>query len=55
MLTDEMIIKYQQLVREHYNREISHDEALENGLNLIRLVELIYKPIKKAKTLVQRF
>lgn len=45
MLSDEMITKYQELVRERFNREISREEALENGTTLLRLVELIYKPM----------
>ena len=45
MLSDEMITKYQGLVKQRFNREISREEALENGAKLLRLVELIYKPM----------
>ena len=45
MLSDEMITKYQGLVKKRFNREISREEALENGTKLLRLVELIYKPM----------
>ena len=45
MLSDEMITKYQELVRKRFNRAISREEALENGTKLLRLVELIYKPM----------
>ncbi|MCX6740841.1 MAG: hypothetical protein NTY61_00360 [Candidatus Parcubacteria bacterium] len=47
MLSDEQIIKYQEMVRKRYNREISREEAIENGTKLLRLVELIYKPMTK--------
>jgi hypothetical protein len=49
MLSDEMIIKYQELVKKRFNREISREEALENGTKLLRLVELIYKPMTEAE------
>ena len=45
MLSDEMITKYQELVKKRFNREISREEALESGTKLIRLVDLIYKPM----------
>ena len=49
MLSDEMITKYQELVKKRFNREISREEALENGTKLFRLIELIYKPMTKAE------
>ena len=49
MLSDEMITKYQELVKKRFNREISREEALENGTKLLRLVELIYKPMTEAE------
>jgi hypothetical protein len=49
MLSDEMITKYQELVKKRFNREIGREEALENGIKLLRLVELIYKPISESE------
>ncbi len=45
MLSDEMITKYQELIKKRFNREISREEALEQGTKLLRLVELVYKPM----------
>ena len=33
------------LYKKHFGKEISQEEAYEKGANLIRLVELIYKPM----------
>jgi len=45
MLSDEQIRKFQMLYKKHFGKEISQEEAYEKGANLIRLVELIYKPM----------
>jgi len=45
MLSDEQIRKFQMLYKKHFGKEISREEAYEKGANLIRLVELIYKPM----------
>lgn len=44
-----MITKYQELVKKQFNREISREEALDNGIKLLRLVELIYRPMTEAE------
>lgn len=49
MLSDEMITKYQGLVRARFGREISRKTALENGTKLLRLVELTYRPMTEAE------
>ncbi len=49
MLSDEMITQYQELVKKRFNREIGREEALNNGAELLRLVELIYKPMTEAE------
>ena len=49
MLSDEMIIKYQTLYKNRFGKEISREEAYEKGVKLIRLVELIYKPMTEAE------
>ena len=45
MLSDEQITKFQALYKNRFGKEISREEAYEQGAKLIRLVELIYKPI----------
>lgn len=45
MLSDEQIRKFQTLYRNRFGKEISREEAYEQGAKLIRLVELIYKPM----------
>ena len=47
MLSDEQITKFQTLYKNRFGKEISREEAYEQGAKLIRLVELIYKPVTK--------
>ncbi|MDP3727006.1 MAG: hypothetical protein Q8Q96_01665 [bacterium] len=49
MLSDEQIIKYQTLYKNRYGKEISREEAYEKGAKLIRLIELIYKPMSETE------
>ena len=49
MLSDEQIIKFQMLYKKRFGKEISREEAYEKGAKLIRLVELIYKPMTEAE------
>lgn len=49
MLSDEQITKYQLLHKARFNEEISREEAYEKGAKLIRLLELIYKPMTEAE------
>ncbi|MEI8360514.1 MAG: hypothetical protein WCG01_00025 [bacterium] len=46
-LTDEEIAELQRLYKEKFNIELSREEAVEDGLDLITLVRLTYQPIKK--------
>ncbi|MHB8256617.1 MAG: hypothetical protein ACYDHY_14455 [Acidiferrobacterales bacterium] len=45
MLSDERITAYQELYKKRFGKEISRERALEQGTKLIRMMELIYKPI----------
>lgn len=47
MLSDEQITKFQTLYKNRFGKEISREEAYEKGAKLIRLVELIYKPMTR--------
>jgi len=49
MLSDEQIKKYQTLYKNRFGKEIGREEAYEQGAKLIRLVELIYKPMTEAE------
>ncbi|OHB23135.1 MAG: hypothetical protein A2939_01930 [Parcubacteria group bacterium RIFCSPLOWO2_01_FULL_48_18] len=49
MLSDEQIIKFQTLYKSRFGKDISRGEAYEQGAKLIRLVELIYKPMSEAE------
>lgn len=45
MLSHEQITKFQTLYKNRFGKKISKEEAYEQGIKLIRLVELIYKPM----------
>ena len=49
MLSDKQIKKFQKIYKKEFNEEISRKEAFEKGSNLVRLVEIVYKPIQKYK------
>lgn len=49
MLSDEQITKFQTLYSNRFGKEISRDEAYEKGVKLIRLIELIYKPMTEGE------
>jgi len=56
MLSDEQIRKFQILYKNRFGKEISREETYEKGTKLVRLVELIYKPMteKEYKQLQKR-
>ncbi|MDD5688938.1 MAG: hypothetical protein PHQ76_01505 [Caldisericia bacterium] len=45
MLSEKQIKTFQMLYKNRFGKEISQEEAYEKGAKLIRLVELIYKPM----------
>lgn len=49
MLNNEQIIEFQTLYRKRFGKEISREEACEQGVKLIRLLELIYKPMTETE------
>ena len=51
MLSDEQIKKFQALYKNRFGKEISREEAFEQGAKLVRLVELIYKPMTEKEYL----
>lgn len=49
MLSDGQVAQFQALYKKHFNKEICREEALEQGSKLIRLIELIYKPMTETE------
>ncbi len=49
MLSNEQITKFQTLYKNRFGRKISREEAYEQGVKLMRLVELIYKPMTEGE------
>ncbi len=49
MLSHEQITNFQALYKNRFGREISREEAYEKGAKLIRLVEIIYKPMTETE------
>ena len=47
-ISDKQIEKFQKLWKKEFGKEIEKGKAREEALKLIRLVELVYKPIKKS-------
>ena len=47
-LTEADITEFQTLYLKHFGKEISRKRAYEEATQLIRLIQLIYKPINKA-------
>lgn len=49
MLSHEQITSFQILYKNRFGKEISREEACEKGTKLMRLVELVYKPMTEAE------
>lgn len=47
ILTNEQIKQFQALCEEHFAIKPGFDEAQKNGIQLVRLMQLIYKPMRK--------
>ena len=46
-LTHEDITKFQSLYKKHFGEDFSYEQAHEEGIKLVRLMQLIYKPMTK--------
>jgi hypothetical protein len=44
-LSEKHIEEFRQIYKEHFHKEISKEDAYKNGLKLLRLIEILYKPI----------
>ena len=49
MLTEQQITKFQAIYKARFHKNLSREEAYEQGVKLMRLVELIYKPMTEAE------
>lgn len=47
MLTDDQITKFQQIWKKKFNEDISREQALSYGLNLIRLLQVVCRDPKE--------
>ena len=47
-LTEDDITQFQTLYQKHFGEEISRERAHEEGIKLVRLMQLILKPMTKA-------
>jgi hypothetical protein len=47
MLTKEQIEKFQSLYKNHFKKEIDNKDAYSQGIKLLCLVDIIYKPMTK--------
>lgn len=49
MLSGEQITKFQTLYKNRFGRSIGREEAYEQGVKLMRLVELVYQPMTEVE------
>ena len=45
ILSDEKIIEFQNLYKEHFGIDLSKAEAYEQGMKLLNLVSIVYRPM----------
>ena len=45
VVPDSDIIKFQELYKKHSGKEISREDAYEQGIKLLRLMSLVYQPM----------
>ncbi len=53
-IADEHIAEFQKLYQEHFGVELTKAQALEKGLRLIRLVEVVSRQIENEQNQSQR-
>lgn len=47
LLSDKHISSFQEIYKQEFGKEISKEDAYEQGAKLIRLVQIVYQPITK--------
>ena len=53
-LSQKAVTDYQATFKKVHGKEISYDEAQRQGLRLLRLYQLVYRPIPKNKQEVKK-
>lgn len=48
-LPDKHILQFQLLYKDHFGEDISREDAYQQGIKLVRLMQLIYKPITQTE------
>lgn len=48
MLTDQQITKFQAVYKARFHKDLSREEAYEKGIKLVRLMQIIYKPMTES-------
>lgn len=48
LLTDKQITKFQAIYKARFGKDISRAEAYDKGTKLVRMMQIIYKPMTKA-------
>jgi len=43
-LSDEKVIEFQNLYKEHFGEEINKKDACEQGIKLLQLISVLYRP-----------
>lgn len=47
LLTPTQITRFQEIYHKRFGKKISREEALEKGIKLVRLMQIVYRPITK--------
>lgn len=56
VLSDENILKFQALYKREFGMEISREDAYEEGVKLVRLMSIVYKPMtEKEYELIDKY
>jgi len=45
MISEKSLEKFKKLYKDHFNIELSNEDALEKAIKLRRMVEIVYQPI----------
>lgn len=45
MVNEKQLAEFKALYKKHFNEELPEDIALEKAIQLVRLMEIIYKPM----------
>lgn len=54
IISEQRISEFQNFYKKYSGEEISREEALESGMNLVHLMQIIYKPIRKSDSEYQK-